>query len=47
MEGAVPAKAKITISLDPEIVSTLGRVSRKTGTTRSRLVGEALRLWQT
>ncbi len=42
----MPAKAKITISLDPEIVSTLGRVSRKTGTTRSRLVGEALRLWQ-
>jgi predicted transcriptional regulator len=43
---AVPAKTKITVSLDPEIVDTLGRVSRKTGTPRSRLVGEALRLWQ-
>jgi predicted transcriptional regulator len=39
-------KTKITVSLDPEIVGTLGRVSRKTGTPRSRLVGDALRLWQ-
>jgi predicted transcriptional regulator len=39
-------KTKITVSLDPEIVGTLGRVSRKTGTSRSRLVGDALRLWQ-
>ena len=39
-------KMKITISLDPEIVGTLGRISRKTGTPRSRLVGDALRLWQ-
>ena len=46
MEANVPAKTKITISLDSEIVGTLGRVSRKTGTPRSRLVGEALRLWQ-
>jgi predicted transcriptional regulator len=43
---AVSPKTKITISLDPEIVGTLGRVSRKTGIPRSRLVGEALRLWQ-
>jgi predicted transcriptional regulator len=39
-------KTKITVSLDPEIVGTLGRVSRKTGTSRSRLVADALRLWQ-
>lgn len=39
-------KTKITISLDPEIVGMLGRISRKTGTPRSRLVGDALRLWQ-
>ena len=42
----MPPKTKITVSLDPEIVGTLGRVSRKTGTPRSRLVGDALRLWQ-
>ena len=42
----MPRKTKITISLAPEIVGTLGRVSRETGTPRSRLVGEALRLWQ-
>lgn len=42
----MPPRTKITISLDPEVVATLGRVSRKTGTPRSRLVGEALRLWQ-
>ena len=40
------AKAKITVTLDAEIVGTLGRMSRKTGTPRSRLVGDALRLWQ-
>ena len=39
-------KTKITVTLDAEIVGTLGRVSRKTGTPRSRLVGDALRLWQ-
>ena len=40
------AKAKITVTLDAEIVGTLGRMSRKTGIPRSRLVGDALRLWQ-
>ena len=40
------AKTKITISLDPEIVDTLGQVSRKTGRPRSRLVEDALRLWR-
>jgi predicted transcriptional regulator len=39
-------KTKITVSLDPEIVGTLGQISRKTGKPRSRLVGDALRLWQ-
>lgn len=42
----MPAKTKITISVDPEVVGILSRVSRKTGTPRSRLIGEALRLWQ-
>ena len=42
----MPPKTKITISLDSEIVGTLGQVSRKTGMPRSRLIGEALRLWQ-
>ena len=39
-------KTKITLTLDAEIVVTLGRLSRKTGTPRSRLVGNALRLLQ-
>ena len=39
-------KTKITVSLAPDIVGTLGRISRKTGMPRSRLVEDALRLWQ-
>jgi predicted transcriptional regulator len=40
------SKTKVTVSLDPDLVGTLGRISRKTGKARSRLVEEALRLWQ-
>lgn len=40
------AKTKVTVSLDADLVGTLGSVSRKTGKPRSRLVEEALRLWR-
>ena len=42
----MPPKRKVTVSLDADIVGTLGQISRKTGMPRSRLIGEALRHWQ-
>ncbi len=42
----MPQKLKLTISLDEDLVQELGRISRKTKKPRSRLVQEALRIWQ-
>jgi metal-responsive CopG/Arc/MetJ family transcriptional regulator len=40
------ARTKVTVSVDAELIKELGIVSRRTGTARSRLVEEALRLWR-
>ncbi len=42
----MPRKLKLTISLDEDLVQELERISRKTKKPRSRLVQEALRIWQ-
>lgn len=39
-------KTKVTVSIGSDLIGTLSRVSRQTGKPRSRLVEEALRLWQ-
>ncbi|MFQ5796918.1 MAG: DUF6364 family protein [Candidatus Bipolaricaulia bacterium] len=42
----MPRKLKLTLSLDEDLVEELERISRKTKKPRSRLVQEALRIWQ-
>ncbi len=42
----MPRKLKLTLSLDEDLVQELERISRKTKKPRSRLVQEALRIWQ-
>ena len=42
----MPHKLKLTLSLDEDLVQELERISRKTKKPRSRLVQEALRIWQ-
>ena len=42
----MPAKVKVTISVDAELLRELGQVSRERHQPRSRLVEEALRLWR-
>ena len=42
----MPAKVKITVSLTENLVRNLTIAGRKTRKTRSRLVEEALQLWQ-
>lgn len=42
----MPHKLKLTLSLDEDLVEELERISRKTKKPRSRLVQEALRIWQ-
>lgn len=39
-------KVKVTLSLDEDLVEELGKISRKRKKPRSRVVQEALRLWQ-
>lgn len=39
-------RRKVTVSLDGELVSDLGAMSRKSGTPLSRLVEDALCQWQ-
>jgi len=39
-------KVKITLSLDEDLVEALGKISRQRKKPRSRVVQEALRLWQ-
>ncbi|MGH7319199.1 MAG: ribbon-helix-helix domain-containing protein [Candidatus Rokuibacteriota bacterium] len=42
----MPAKVKVTVSVDESLIRELSTASRRTGKPRSRLVEEALRLWQ-
>lgn len=39
-------KVKVTLSLDEDLVEELGKISRQRKKPRSRVVQEALRLWQ-
>ena len=39
-------KVKLTVSLDQDLVETLDEMSRQSKKPRSRMVQEALRLWQ-
>lgn len=39
-------KVKVTLSLDEDLVEALGKISRQRKKPRSRVVQEALRLWQ-
>ena len=39
-------KVKVTLSLDEDLVETLEKISRQRKKPRSRVVQEALRLWQ-
>ncbi len=39
-------KVKLTLSLDEDLVKALDQVSRRSKRPRSRVVQEALRLWQ-
>ncbi len=42
----MPAKVKVTISVDAELLRDLGQVSRELHQPRSRIVEEALLLWR-
>jgi metal-responsive CopG/Arc/MetJ family transcriptional regulator len=42
----MPAKVKVTVSLDADLVEALDRMGREKKRTRSRVLQEALRAWQ-
>ena len=42
----MPAKTKVTVSLDRRLVEDVDRVARASGRSRSRVVEEALRGWR-
>lgn len=45
-EDALGRKVKVTVSVDEGLIRELGTMSRRSGKPRSRLVEEALRVWQ-
>ena len=42
----MPAKVKVTVSLDAALVRDLAEARRQSGKSRSRLMEEALHLWR-
>ena len=42
----MPARVKVTVSLDASLASELEKVRRRSGKSRSRVVEEALRYWR-